>query len=80
MVEYIIDLFRAKDMQTVQLGYNRDKPQCADYTKEERALVHVGFKTVLGPKRVTIRTLDAIQENPKYNRYSKKISAYKKKL
>lgn len=82
MVEYIVEMMRMKDQQQVQLKEfgERQKPVPADYTKAERNLVHVGFKTVLGPKRVAVRTISAILENPKYNRYSKKIAAYKQKL
>ena len=52
----------------------------ADYTKVERNLVHVCFKNVIGPKRVLVRTLDAIMENPKYNKYTKRMKAYKTKV
>ena len=52
----------------------------ADFTKPEKNLVHVGFKTVLSAKRVTVRTLNAIAENPKYTRYDRRIKLYKKKM
>lgn len=60
MLEYIIDMFRMKDKQKVQIEDMGDREISADYTKTERNLIQVGFKTVLGPKRVLIRTIEAI--------------------
>ena len=75
MVEYIIDMFRKKDKQKVKIEGN-PKPQPADYNKTERNLIHVGFKTVIAKKRVIIRTLTAISENPKYTRYDRRVKEY----
>ena len=52
----------------------------ADYTKAERNLVHVGFKNIISAKRVIVRTLDAISENPKYTRYDRRVKEYRKKI
>lgn len=62
MVEYIIEMMRAKDKQQVQLKEfgEKQKPVPADYTKAERDFIHVGFKSVHGPKRVAVRTISSI--------------------
>ena len=46
MVEYIVDMFRKKDLQKVRIEGSK-QPVAADYTKAERNLIHVGFKGVL---------------------------------
>jgi len=79
MIEYIIDLFRKKDKQNVKVE-GAAKPMPADYTKAERNLVHVGFKNIISAKRVIVRTLDAISENPKYTRYERRVKEYRKKI
>ena len=79
MNEYIVDLFRKKDQQKVRVQGVK-QPINADYTKAERNLIHVGFKNILAQKRVTIRTLHAIAENPKYTRYDRRIKQYMKKM
>ena len=43
-------------------------------------MVHLAFKRVIGPKRVAVRTIHAVQENPKYARYIKKLNDYRHKL
>lgn len=40
----------------------------------------MAFKKVLGPKRVIVRTILAVEENPKYNKYTKRLRAYRKKV
>jgi len=37
-----------------------------DFTTEERNLLSVGFKNQIGSKRTAIRTISAIEQNPKY--------------
>lgn len=41
-----------------------------DFTTEERNLLSVGFKNLIGGKRTVIRTISAIEQNPKYSKYS----------
>lgn len=38
----------------------------SDFTTEERNLLSVGFKNQIGSKRTAIRTIAAIEQNPKY--------------
>ena len=40
-----------------------------DFTVEERNLLSVGFKNLIGGKRTAIRTISAIEQNPKYQKY-----------
>ena len=79
MIEFIIDLFRKKDVQKVMLEGERE-PMPADFNKAERNLVHVSMKAVLSKKRVTVRTLKAVSENPKYTRYDRRVKLYMKKV
>ena len=51
-----------------------------DFTTEERNLLSVGFKNQIGTRRNAIRTISAIQQNPKYSKYSVPLDAYKKKM
>ena len=52
----------------------------ADFTTEERNLLSVGFKNLIGANRTAIRTIGAIEQNPKYQKYSGALEAYKKKI
>ena len=52
----------------------------SDFTTEERNLLSVGFKNQIGTKRTAIRTIDAIQQNPKYQKYTEGLTAYKNKI
>jgi hypothetical protein len=40
----------------------------------------VGFKNQIGSKRTAIRTISAIEQNPKYQQYNGSLSTYKKKI
>lgn len=51
-----------------------------DFTTEERNLLSVGFKNLIGGKRTAIRTISAIEQNPKYSKYSESLQNYKKKI
>jgi 14-3-3 protein epsilon len=52
----------------------------ADFTTEERNLLSVGFKNLIGANRTAIRTIAAIEQNPKYSKYNSSLDAYKKKI
>jgi 14-3-3 protein epsilon len=52
----------------------------ADFTTEERNLLSVGFKNLIGSKRTAIRTITAIEQNPKYSKYNAPLTAYKLKI
>ena len=51
-----------------------------DFTTEERNLLSVGFKNQIGSKRTAIRTISAIEQNPKYAKFQDGLVAYKKKI
>ena len=56
------------------------KSKSDDFTTEERNLLSVGFKNQIGSKRTAIRTISAIEQNPKYSKYSEALTTYKKKI
>ena len=51
-----------------------------DFTTEERNLLSVGFKNLIGGKRTAIRTISAIEQNPKYKKFEAPLTTYKKKI
>jgi 14-3-3 protein epsilon len=51
-----------------------------DFSVEERNLLSVGFKNLIGGKRTAIRTIGAIEQNPKYQKFGEALGAYKKKI
>merc|ERR1711912_162532 len=51
-----------------------------DFTTEERNLLSVGFKNQIGSKRTAIRTISAIEQNPKYQKFNEALQGYKKKI
>ena len=51
-----------------------------DFTTEERNLLSVGFKNQIGSKRTAIRTISAIEQNPKYSKFSAALGTYKKRI
>ena len=65
MVGYLTDVVNAKS---------------EDFTTEERNLLSVGFKNQIGSKRTAIRTISAIEQNPKYQKFNSSLSGYKKKI
>jgi 14-3-3 protein epsilon len=65
MVDFLREVVSAKD---------------SDFTTEERNLLSVGFKNLIGSKRTAIRTISAIEQNPKYSKYNVALSGYKKKI
>jgi len=56
------------------------KVKSEDFTTEERNLLSVGFKNQIGSKRTAIRTISAIEQNPKYQKFNTGLSSYKKKI
>jgi 14-3-3 protein epsilon len=56
------------------------KEKGGDFTVEERNLLSVGFKNLIGGKRTAIRTISAIEQNPKYSKFGTALGAYKKKI
>jgi 14-3-3 protein epsilon len=51
-----------------------------DFTTEERNLLSVGFKNQIGSKRTAIRTISAIEQNPKYSKFNSGLATYKKQI
>ena len=51
-----------------------------DFTIDERNLLSVGFKNLIGSQRGAIRTIGAIEQNPKYQKFGDALGVYKKKI
>jgi len=51
-----------------------------DFTTEERNLLSVGFKNQIGSKRTAIRTISAIEQNPKYSKFGEELKKYKTQI
>ena len=56
------------------------KNKGGDFSVEERNLLSVGFKNLIGGKRTAIRTITAIEQNVKYQKYGSALQHYKKKI
>ena len=56
------------------------KEKGGDFSVEERNLLSVGFKNLIGGKRTAIRTISAIEQNPKYSKFGTALAAYKQKI
>ena len=51
-----------------------------DFTVDERNLLSVGFKNLIGSQRGAIRTIGAIEQNPKYTKFAEALQSYKSKI
>ena len=51
-----------------------------DFTIDERNLLSVGFKNLIGSQRGAIRTIGAIEQNPKYQKFGGALKEYKTKI
>ena len=56
------------------------KEKTGEFSVEERNLLSVGFKNLIGGKRTAIRTISAIEQNPKYQKFGGALGEYKKKI
>ena len=56
------------------------KEKGGDFSVEERNLLSVGFKNLIGGKRTAIRTIAAIEQNPKYQKFGAALGSYKRKI
>ena len=52
----------------------------ADISKEERNILSVAFKNLISSKRSACRTIQAVEENPKYTKFAEGLTAYKKQI
>ena len=60
---------RFEDMVTF-LKQAIDKKSGEDFTIDERNILSVGFKNLIGSQRGAIRTIGAIEQNPKYQKFA----------
>merc|ERR1712113_983762 len=51
-----------------------------DFTIDERNLLSVGFKNQIGANRGAIRTIGAIEQNPKYQKFGTALKEYKTQI
>lgn len=65
MVDFLREVIAAKD---------------SDFTTEERNLLSVGFKNLIGSNRTALRTISAIEQNPKYSKFGEALVNYKKRI
>ena len=47
---------------------------------DERNLLSVAFKSLISSKRAAVRTINAIEQNPKYTKFADALTAYKHKI
>ena len=69
---------RPEDMVEFLKEIVKEKPE--DLTIEERNLLSVGFKNLIGARRTAFRTVAAIENNKKYEEFSSKCHEYKTKI
>ena len=51
-----------------------------DISADERNLISVAFKNLISNKRAACRTIVAIEQNPKYQKFGEALAAYKQKI
>mmetsp|Transcript_7596 Transcript_7596/g.6724 ORF Transcript_7596/g.6724 Transcript_7596/m.6724 type:complete len:118 (+) Transcript_7596:23-376(+) len=51
-----------------------------DLGSEERNLLSVGFKNLIGSRRTALRNISAIAQNPKYTQYGGALDGYRIKI
>ena len=57
-----------------------DQKSGEDFTIDERNLLSVGFKNLIGANRGAIRTIGAIEQNPKYQKFGDALKKYKTQI
>merc|ERR1712110_585985 len=51
-----------------------------EVTADERNLLSVAFKNLISSKRAACRTIQAIEQNPKYSKFSDALNGYKQTI
>ena len=51
-----------------------------DMNTEERNLLSVGFKNLIGSRRTALRNISAIAHNPKYTHFAEALERYRTKI
>ena len=69
---------RFEDM--VQFLSNVLDDKGADVSADERNLLSVAFKNLISSKRAACRTIAAIEQNPKYSKFSEALAKYKAEI
>jgi 14-3-3 protein epsilon len=49
----------------------------ANVSNDDRNLLSVAFKSLISNKRSAVRTITAIDQNPKYSKYAPRLKEYK---
>jgi|688.fasta_scaffold614554_1 hypothetical protein len=70
MIQFLFEAIERKEKHFVPVDGKKDSKTSADYTKRERETIYVGIKKAISPLRITLRTLSAISDNPKYSKFS----------
>ena len=52
----------------------------ANISGDERNLLSVAFKSLISSKRTAWRTISAIEQNPKYQKFAGSLGSYKNKI
>ena len=72
MKYFVEEMIRKKDQQFIK-SKDFGAREMADYTREERDTIAVGFKQSIGALRSSIRVVGAIESNPKYNVFKPRL-------